>query len=160
MVTLLREDEIKWYQRAKIRDVLEGDANTKYFQLVANGKHRKTRIFQLEQEGQLTSGDAQLKKYTTKFYKNLFGLPNNINMSLNEALIHDIPQVSEEENKILIEEFTESEVREVIFKMEHNKAPCLDGVTPLVLIMIINIEHAIIIYDHVVRNIINNLNRS
>jgi hypothetical protein len=41
---LLREEEIKWYQRVKVKDLLEGDSNTKYFQLVANGKQRKTRI--------------------------------------------------------------------------------------------------------------------
>ena len=29
---LLQEEEIKWYQRAKVKNLLEGDANTKYFQ--------------------------------------------------------------------------------------------------------------------------------
>ena len=42
---LLREEEIKWFQRAKTKDMLEGDNNTKYFHMVANGKRRKTRIF-------------------------------------------------------------------------------------------------------------------
>jgi len=42
---LLREEEIKWFQRAKTKDLLEGDNNTKYFHMVANGKRRKTRIF-------------------------------------------------------------------------------------------------------------------
>jgi hypothetical protein len=28
---LLREEEIKWYQRVKVKDLLEGDSNTKYF---------------------------------------------------------------------------------------------------------------------------------
>jgi hypothetical protein len=34
----LREEEIKWYERAKTKDLLEGDDNTQYFHLVANGK--------------------------------------------------------------------------------------------------------------------------
>ena len=57
---LLREEEIKWYQRAKFKDILEGDSNTKYFHLVVNGKHRKTRIFQLQDgDHQVINGDAK-----------------------------------------------------------------------------------------------------
>jgi hypothetical protein len=41
LTKLLREEEIKYYQRAKVKDVLLGDNNTRYFQMVANGKHRK-----------------------------------------------------------------------------------------------------------------------
>jgi hypothetical protein len=40
-----------------------------------------------------------------------------------ENQIHNISQVSDEENEILIADFTENEVREAVFKMEHNKAP-------------------------------------
>ena len=35
----------------------------------------------------------------------------------------DMPQISEEENDILTSDFTENEVKEAIFQMEHNKAP-------------------------------------
>ena len=45
LAKLLREEEIKWYQRAKVKHLLECDANTKYYHLLANGRHRKTRIF-------------------------------------------------------------------------------------------------------------------
>lgn len=41
LARLLREEEIRWYQRSKVSDVLLGDNNTKYFNLIANGKHRK-----------------------------------------------------------------------------------------------------------------------
>ena len=44
-----------------------------------------------------------------------------------EDQISDIPQVSPEENNVLISEFTESEVRDTVFQMEHNKAPGPDG---------------------------------
>jgi hypothetical protein len=38
---------------------------------------------------------------------------------LDAGRIEDIPQVTEEENHILVEEFTEDEVRKVVFQMEH-----------------------------------------
>ena len=53
LAQLLREEEIRWFQRAKTNDLLKGDNNTRYFQMVANGRRRKTRIFQLEQEGKV-----------------------------------------------------------------------------------------------------------
>jgi hypothetical protein len=112
---LLREDEIKWYQRVKVKDLLKGDSNTKYFQLVANGKHRKTRIFQLQHEDTIIKGDHALKEYITSYYKDLFGPPNPTSFSLDEGRVDDIEQVSQEENESLVRPFTVQEVREAIF---------------------------------------------
>jgi hypothetical protein len=40
---------------------------------VANGRHRKTKIIQLEQEEGTIVGDENLKDYITAYYKLLFG---------------------------------------------------------------------------------------
>jgi hypothetical protein len=56
LAKLLREEEIKFFQRAKVTDVLLGDNNTKYFQMVANGKHRKNRIFSLDTDNGTIEG--------------------------------------------------------------------------------------------------------
>lgn len=45
-----RKEELYWAQRAKAGMILQGDDNTKFFHLLANGRYRKTRITQLEQE--------------------------------------------------------------------------------------------------------------
>jgi hypothetical protein len=95
---LLREEKIKWYQRAKVKELLEGDSNTKYFQLVANRKYRKTRIFQLQDEDKVIEGDIALKKHITSYYKELFGLLKPNSFSLDESRVDDIVQVSREEN--------------------------------------------------------------
>jgi hypothetical protein len=70
---LLREEELKWFQRAKTTNILEGDNNTRYFQMIANGKIRKTRIFRLEQEEGVIEGEMALKDYITNYDKDLFG---------------------------------------------------------------------------------------
>jgi hypothetical protein len=57
----------------------------------------------------------------------LFSAPSGSSFTLNETQVDDINQVSVEENNLLIRSFTEEEVREAVFQMEHNKAPGPDG---------------------------------
>jgi hypothetical protein len=77
-------------KRANTTKILKGDNNTKYFQMVANGKRRKTRIFRLEQDEGIIEGEEQIKSYITKYYKNLFGSSEAGRLSLNESLVEDI----------------------------------------------------------------------
>jgi hypothetical protein len=91
--------------------LLYGDSNTKYFHLVANGKHRKTRIFQLEEDDHLIRGDDQLAKYITDYYQGLLGHKEDDYLSLDESATAGIQQVSSEENEYLIAVFTEKEVK-------------------------------------------------
>jgi hypothetical protein len=124
---LLREEELKWYQRSKAQFLLEGDANTRYFHSVANGRHRKKLIHSLVQEEGTIEGHEQLKSYITSYYKKLFGAPEECTISLDESRIADIPQVTPEENNFLTAPYSEEEVRKAVFMMEHNKAPGPDG---------------------------------
>jgi hypothetical protein len=50
----------------------------------------------------------------TKFCKNLFGQPDENDISLVESRIDDIPQVTDAKNDILVSAFTETEVKEVV----------------------------------------------
>jgi mannosylglycoprotein endo-beta-mannosidase len=127
LTKLLREEEIYWLQQSKATKLLQGDDNTKYFHLVANGRHRKTKIVQLEQEEGMIVGDENRKTYITEYYKGLFGPHSPNSFSMDETLRNDIPQVSEDENEGLTTSFSKEEVRLAVFDMEHNKAPGPDG---------------------------------
>lgn len=48
---ILAEEEIYWQQRGSEKWVLQGDANTNFFHLLANGRRRKKMILHLEEEG-------------------------------------------------------------------------------------------------------------
>jgi hypothetical protein len=50
LATLRRVEESKWAQHDKVKHIQEGGNITKYFHLVANGKHIHKNIFQLEHE--------------------------------------------------------------------------------------------------------------
>jgi hypothetical protein len=127
LAKLQRDVETKWAQRAKVKHVQEGGSNTKYFHLVANGKHRRKKIFQLEQDEGVIIGQDNLKTYISEYYKSLFGAPNTNKFTIIETDIDDIPQLSQEENRILTADFTEKEVHDATMQMEKKKVTEPDG---------------------------------
>jgi hypothetical protein len=69
--------------------------------MIANGKHRKKRIFFLDDANGKIEGQENLKVYITNFYKKLFGEPEDSLFTLNEGENLDIPHVSDDENELL-----------------------------------------------------------
>lgn len=124
---LLREEELKWAMRAKVRQVVEGDDNTQIFHLIANGRHRKKKIFQLEQDEGTIVGHDNLKLYISDYYKQLFGAREDSFVSMDEGRVDDIPHLGEAENEVLSAPFSEKEVFDAIRQMKNNKAPGPDG---------------------------------
>jgi hypothetical protein len=53
----------------------------------------------------------------------LFGESKECNFSIDESRTHDIPQVSDVENSLLMAPYTVDEIKQDVFQMEHNKAP-------------------------------------
>jgi hypothetical protein len=86
--------------------------------LIANGKHRRKKFFQLEQEEGTIVGQDNLKTYISEYYKNLFGDPTPNHFGMIESENNNIPQLSSEENRILMDNFTEKEVHAAIMQME------------------------------------------
>ena len=123
----MRDEELKWALRSKVRKVVQGDDNTQYFHMIANGKHRKKIIFQLEQDEGTILGQENLKLYITNYYKHLFGPPEDNFVSLDESRIEDVPQLAVDENDLLTAPFLEKELFEAISQMKNNKAPGPDG---------------------------------
>jgi mannosylglycoprotein endo-beta-mannosidase len=67
-----RNEEIKSRQRARERDILEGDQNTKYFHAMANKRRRKKQIVSLEgPSGEVTTSEGILN-IVVDYYKTLF----------------------------------------------------------------------------------------
>ena len=60
----------------------------------------------IQDEGTV-EGHEQLKSYITKYYKAMFGKPDESDFSLDETRTDDIPQVSDEENSLLTAPYSE-----------------------------------------------------
>ena len=101
MARLRRDEESKWAQRAKVKHIQEGGNNTRYFHIIGNGRHRKKRIFQLEQDEGTIVGENNLKVFISEYYKRLFGPSVPSFFSMDESVVEDLPQISVQENNIL-----------------------------------------------------------
>ena len=121
---ILREEEIKWYQRSKERDLKEGNNITRYFMIKASGRKRKNKIFRFVQDGVIIQGDKELLDYATKFYKELFGpvdlLPISLSIPVPTCL--DI-----KDKKLLTARFSLEEIKLAVFSMKRNRAAGPDG---------------------------------
>jgi hypothetical protein len=76
----------------------------------------KKHIHSLVQDEGTTERLDNLKSDITNYYKNLFGASEEGNFSLDETRTDDIPQVSIEENDLVIAEYLEEEVRRLFSK--------------------------------------------
>jgi hypothetical protein len=75
-----RNEEIKSRQRARERDILEGDHNTKYFHAMANKRRRKKQIVSLEgPSGEVTTTEGILN-IAVDYYKSLFGFESSMDI--------------------------------------------------------------------------------
>lgn len=122
---VIREEKWKWFQRSKVREILEGDRNTKYYHAKANGRRRNCQIHSLSQEEGEIEGQSNLLCYITHFYKKLFGhsVENSISIEME-----GICQVTEEDKRRLTEPFSMEEIKRVVFELKQHKAPGPDGI--------------------------------
>ena len=118
---------MKWALRAKLLKVVQGDENTQFFHMIGNGKHRKKKVVQLEQDEGTIVGHEILKLYISNYYKQLIGPHDDNGLSLDELGVGDTAQLWTIKNDILSAPVTEKEVGGAISQMKQNKAPGPDG---------------------------------
>jgi len=78
-------EELYWQQRGGERWILEGDSNTKFFHLAANGRRRKKSILLLEEDGENNTDPKHIQRLIYNYYKCLFGNQHQTKVTLFEA---------------------------------------------------------------------------
>ncbi|RLN39154.1 hypothetical protein C2845_PM01G41450 [Panicum miliaceum] len=131
LMTIYQQEELFWQKRGGEKWLLEGDANTRFFHRIANGRKRKCTIKSLEDGGEIISKTEQLKKLITDYYKQLFGSTEPTNIHLQDDIWSEQGGVSEEDNQNLIREFTMTELEQAVKEMKSDSAPGPDGFSTL-----------------------------
>lgn len=89
------------------RELLEGDNNTTYFMAKASGRKRMDTLYKLNQDG-VIEGDDSLEKFSTDFYKKLFGQQDGVDVDFQIPFVN---HVSKEYNEALIRPFSVEEIK-------------------------------------------------
>lgn len=73
----------KWLTRAKTQHFQEGDANTKYFHTLSNGRRRRNTIQKITINGMDDFNQANIMEEITNYFFNLFQDKHEIRPQMN-----------------------------------------------------------------------------
>lgn len=112
LTAIASEEGIKRKQIARQKFIMEGDENTKYFQLNAKGKKRRLKIHSLAQDGVIIDDEKWINQLATSFYKNLFGPSTGLNISLDNLAFSSL---EDEDRARLTAPFTLEKIKKWFF---------------------------------------------
>jgi len=128
---LQRSEEIYWKQKAGLKWLLEGDANTHFFHQFANGRRRKNMISFLESDSGDIRGQKDITDHIVSFYKILFGPNDHCFINMGENFWPLERKLIGEESTALIKPFDLEEIKGAIMDMRVNSAPGPNGFSPV-----------------------------
>jgi hypothetical protein len=123
LTKLWEKEEMKARQRARERNILEGDRNTRYFHAVANQRRRKTAIFSMEGPAGEVNSTKEIIEVANQYYKGLFRYEPRPNLNIEENFFSVDERLREEEAMGLESRFTEEEIKKAVFESYADGAP-------------------------------------
>ncbi|KAE8767940.1 hypothetical protein D1007_60629 [Hordeum vulgare] len=127
LMDIFKSKELFWQRRGGQNWLMKDDANTAYFQAIANGRRRKCDIPFLSNGDALLESPEDISSHIYSFYKELFSVEPRGGTSLCEDFWPLADQVSDVENAELTLPFSPEEVGQAIASMKACSAPGPDG---------------------------------
>ena len=117
-------EETSWRQKSRVLHLKEGDANTKFFHIMANSNRKNNGIESLMINGTLSSDQGIIADYITHFFMNLY-FEQQVERPFPDSLV--FPMISGENADWLERPFEEAEIFDVIQSFHGDNSPSLDG---------------------------------
>lgn len=106
--------------------MIDGDRNTKYYNLKMVNKRRKNKILMLKEEnGMWIKDEDEIKKLVNDFWKNFFSLGGMWNSWKQTSIT--FPEIMQEDIIMMDAMVSDEEVRKAVFGMKPWKAPRPNG---------------------------------
>jgi len=108
-----------------------GEKNTSFFHKSTIQHKANNHILSLKKDdGAKVSTREKIESELNLYFQSLLSEPNqDRTQAINKITSAIPPLVTEEKNSLLLREFTEQEIEDVVFTMASDKAPGLDGFT-------------------------------
>jgi hypothetical protein len=113
-------------QRLRIRFLADGDANTKYFHLLARGRKRRNNIVRIKDgNGNICTSWEEMEAAIHEHFQNVFGTPGSGAVTFDYSAVGIVPL----DLSSLELPFTEEEVLAAVRDTPSDRAPGPDGFT-------------------------------
>ncbi|XP_038977290.1 uncharacterized protein LOC120107861 [Phoenix dactylifera] len=128
--SLLRQQEIFWRQKSRVQWIQEGDRNTRFFhQSTVIRRHRNRIRVIRDEDGQLVEDPDSIRRVLEGFFRARWS--EQMGTGSSGSIIPPVARVAEEDMVALTRPVLDSEIREVMWSLEGDKAPGPDGFPPL-----------------------------
>eukprot|EP00253_Pinus_taeda_P031168 PITA_31168 len=127
---LIQEEQL-WKQKSRVQWLKHGERNTSFFHKSTIQHRANNRILSLKKDdGAKVSTREKIGSELNLYFRSLLTEPNQDRTQAINKIISAIPPlVTEEQKSLLLREFIEQEIEEVVFTMATDKAPGPDGFT-------------------------------
>ncbi|KAE8768583.1 putative NOT transcription complex subunit VIP2 [Hordeum vulgare] len=121
------KEETYTRKRVSANWVLFGDANTTYFQAIANGRRHRCTIPLLWEGDRLIQEPVEIRAHVDGFYKELFAARPRSGVRLEESIWDVSQRVSPAKNRALLAPFDEAKVTTIVKGMNLFSSLGADG---------------------------------
>eukprot|EP00253_Pinus_taeda_P025214 PITA_25214 len=127
----IRREEEHWRLKSRSLWLKAGDRNTSFFHRQYKARLSRNHITEIKNdEGKICNKFDQIKIAAENHYKELYGTRLEGSKEDTEDLLSHIPHlITHEDNQALLKPVSEEEIIKVIWAMDLDKAPGLDGFT-------------------------------
>lgn len=125
-----KDEEVYWSQKERVQWLKEGDKNSHFLHASVVSRRKSNRIEQLDKEKRgYWRTDEEMVSEIFEFYSDLFTIENS--MGWESKLNGILSTITGFMNSRIIGLVDNNEIKKVVFSINPNKAPGMNGMTPL-----------------------------